>query len=168
MERKCAWCGRSLDDPPVKHLPGTKVSHGICSTCHDRLAAGSGVPIARFLEELDEPVLLMDADHTVGMVNEAALDLLGQGADAVLGERTGTVFDCENAHMPGGCGATIHCSGCVIRQAVAHTHLTGEPRTRIPATLRVVDDADLGDVELVVSTVLLDGRVLLKIDSYTP
>lgn len=168
MQRQCAWCGRSLDDVPVEPIHGKKVSHGICGKCHARLGARSGVPISEFVDSLDEPVLLMDADHTIGMANEAALELLGNGGDPVLGERTGTVFDCENAHLPGGCGATIHCSGCVIRHAVAHTHLTGEPRLNIPATIRVVEDAGLADVDLVVSTIRLGGRVLLKVEEYGP
>lgn len=124
------------------------------------------MPLTDFLEALQEPVLLVDADHTVGIINDAALELFGRAPDEVMGERTGDIFQCENAHLPGGCGKTVHCSGCTIRQAVAHTFLTGEPRLEVPATLRVVDDVDLSDAELVVSTSRVGDRVLLKIDRY--
>ncbi len=108
----------------------------------------------------------MDADHTVGMVNRAAGELFGENGADMIGERAGAVFDCENAHMPGGCGLTIHCSGCTIRHAVAHTHLTGEPRLNVPATLRVVDDPQISDIDLVISTARVGDRVLLKIDRH--
>lgn len=166
MNRRCAWCGRSLNGTGVEPPADAQVTHGICTPCRHRLTDHAGMPITEFLDSLDEPVLLMDADHTVGMANDPALALMGRSAGEVLGERTGTVFDCENAHLPGGCGATIHCSGCTIRSAVAHTHLTGEPCLSVPATLRVVEDAELTDVALVISTARVDDRVLLKIERF--
>lgn len=166
MDRRCAWCGRSLDGATIEQAPGAEVRHGICSGCHGRLRTGTGVPVTEFIDSMSEPVLLMDADHTVGIINRATLDLLHKETDEVLGEQTGAVFECENAHLPGGCPETIHCSGCTIRHAVAHTHLTGEPRLNVPATLRVVRNADLTDVDLVISTARVGDRVLLKIDRH--
>ena len=49
---------------------------------------------------------------------------------------------------------------------MAPTHLTGEPRLEVPATLRVVEDPELTDVELLISTARVGDRVLLKIDRY--
>lgn len=166
MRRLCAWCGDSLDEPGVTHEADAEVSHGICPACHDRLSEGTGIPVAEFLESLTEPVLLMDDEHAIGMVNRAALELLGLPAGEVLGERTGMVFDCENAHQPGGCGKTIHCSGCTIRQAVASTYLSGEPQLGVPATLRVVEEPGLADVDLVISTVRVGDRVLLRVERF--
>ena len=147
-------------------LPQAPVSHGICPSCHDELCEGLGIPLGAFLESLGEPVVLMDEEHTIGLVNRAALELFGRPSDDVLGERMGTVFDCENAHQPDGCGRTIHCSGCTIRQAVAATRLTGEPRLGIPATLRVVRDPGIADIDLVISTIPAGDRVLLRIERY--
>mgnify|MGYP006299011273 CR=1 FL=1 len=171
MNRLCAWCGRNLDEdgPAAGNGAGPDsgpVTPGICPECRDRLTTGTGIPITEFIASLDEPVVLMDADHTVGMINRAARELFSEDVETVIGERAGRVFQCENAHMPGGCGLTIHCSGCTIRHAVAHTHLTGEPRLNVPATLRVVDDPRISDIELVISTARVGNRVLLKIDHY--
>ena len=165
MYRQCAWCGTSLEGDAVAPDADARaeVSHGICDGCYDRLSAGTGIPIAEFLESLREPVILLDEEHTVGMLNRAALELLDRPG-SVFGERLGTVFDCENAHQPGGCGRTIHCSGCTIRQAVASTHLTGEPRLAVPATLRVVDDPEPSDVDLIISTLKVGDRVLLRVE----
>lgn len=166
MERRCAWCGRNLDDGAEERPPDGRVTHGICPQCRAKLETGTGVPIEEFVASLDEPVLLIDADHTVGMVNRAALDRFHGHGESFIGERTGTVFECENAHLPGGCSLTVHCSGCTIRQAVEFTHHTGEPKLNVPATLRVVDDADLNQIELLISTARVGNRVLLKIDRY--
>lgn len=166
MRRLCAWCGASLDEPGVTHEADAEVSHGICPGCHDRLGEDTGIPVSEFLESLAEPVMLLDDEHTIGMVNRAALELLGLPAGEVLGERTGLVFDCEHAHQPGGCSKTIHCSGCTIRQAVASTYLSGEPQLSIPATLRVVEDPGLADVDLVVSTLRVGDRVLLRVERF--
>ena len=140
------------------------ISHGICDGCYDELSDGMGIPISEFVASLDRPVLLMDDEHTIGMANAAALALVRRSDSDVLGERTGTIFECENAHLPGGCGKTIHCSGCTIRQAVARTYLTGEPQLNIPATLTTVRDPGLADVRLVISTVRVGERVLLRVE----
>ena len=68
----------------------------------------------------------------------------------------------KNAHMPGGCGNTHRCTGCAIRKAVLHTHRTGESRIDVPATLTVVDDSEPTDLDMVISTVRIGSRVLLK------
>lgn len=166
MQRRCAWCGRDLDEAKEERSAEGRVTHGICPQCRSRLETGTGVPIEEFLASLEEPVLLIDADHTVGMMNQAVLELLGENGKSFVGERTGTVFECENAHLPGGCGLTVHCSGCTIRQAVSYTHHTGEPKLNVPATLRVVDDAGLNDADLMISTARIGNRVLLKIDRF--
>lgn len=166
MRRVCAWCGMDLDGDGVTVEADAIVSHGICAECHDKLSEDTGIPVSEFVSSLSEPVVLLDAEHTVGMANYAALKLLGAPATEVLGDRLGSVFDCENAHEPGGCGRTIHCSGCTIRQAVASTNLTGEPKLNIPATLHAVRDPGRSDIELLVSTVKVGDRVLLKIESY--
>ncbi len=167
MERRCAWCGRDLSGGDAIERPADRrVTHGICPECRTRLESGAGIPIEDFVGSLEEPVMLIDGDHVVGMVNDAAEALLNGSGKSVVGERAGTVFDCENAHLPGGCGLTVHCSGCTIRQAVAFTHHTGEPKLNVPATLRVVENANLNDVELLISTSRVGNRVLLKIDRY--
>lgn len=162
MNRICAWCGAVLGEDPDAVRPG-EVTHGICPACVRDVSRGGGMPLGEFVEGLDAPVLLLDASHTIGLANDAACRLLGHDPGAVVGRATGQVFDCAHASLPGGCGRTIHCSGCAIRQAVAHTHLTGESLEGIPATIRAVQDPGPEDVELVISTARLGDRILLKV-----
>lgn len=164
MKRQCAWCGTQLGEG-ADGGPGGGVTHGICPDCYADVNGRAGVPIQEFIASLDEPVFFVDEDHTVGMANAPAVELAGKAPEEIIGERHGTVLECSNAHLPGGCGHTVHCSGCAIRQAIAHTHLTGEAQERVPATLQVVRNPTLADAELTITTRQVGDKVLLKIES---
>ncbi len=81
------------------------------------------------------------------------------------GSRGGDVFGCIYAHLPEGCGQTMHCSACTVRRTVMETHRTGRSQTRVPAHMRQGKPEDVHDVELLISTELVGSRVLLRVDS---
>ena len=164
MIRQCAWCGTSLDTPGIKTVSSGVVSHGICDDCRTDLEASIGVPLDDFLAGLNEPVLLIDRDHNVGAANRAFHVRSPRSPEEIVGQRAGTVFECRNAGLPAGCGHTIHCSGCTIRRAVAHTYETGESKVRVPASIQETKEAGGGQIELRITTVRVGGRVLLRIE----
>lgn len=163
----CAWCGQALPAPrPRSRRPD--VHSAICARCHDRLDARSRLPVDDLLASNRDPVLILDDGHTIGMVNAPGLRFLGKRAEEVLGERAGAAMDCENAHLPGGCGATIRCTACDVLEAVSHTHLTGEPRYRTRTDVRVCrGDARL-DLRMTFSTSRIADRILLEINHFQP
>lgn len=157
----CAWCGTEM---PPKAGDESLVSHGICETCADDFVSNVAVPLQRYLDKLPEPVLVMDSDVTISFLNRAAQSLTGKGPEEAFGRRGGDVFECIHAQRPEGCGRTIHCSGCVIRNSVTSTQRTGEPNVLVPATLKKGDPDDPRSVALTITTVKRGDIVLLRLD----
>jgi len=118
MRTMCAWCGQGIVGSAVG---GGPISHGICAAC----AAGvldDAVPVEEFLETLVGPVLLVGEDGGVVAGNQSALGFTRRPRGTTIG----LVVECVHAREPGGCGHTVHCSGCAIRSAVEHTRRTGQ------------------------------------------
>ena len=163
MKAICAWCGANIVCAGETAPSGTQVSHGICAPCAENFEFQNGVSLQRFIDSLPVPVLLVDADCRTEATNKTAREQLGKSSEAVRGELLGTVFTCVNSGLPGGCGRTIHCSGCAIRRTVNRTLATGEPQVS-PATLRLSDPDDPRAVALIITTVKTDGMVLLRLE----
>jgi hypothetical protein len=164
MKKVCAWCGRPLGDEHDPDGAGRWITHGICSDCRDKMLNTLAISLSEFLDMLPEPVLLVDERARVLGANEAARrtvpDSTAVGPDQLLGE----VFECVHAQSPGGCGRTIHCSGCAIRRAVTDTYRTGESSLRVPATLTLGPEGEPSPVRLLVTTEKVGDRVLLRVD----
>ncbi len=114
---------------------------------------------------LDKPVFLVDPDMHVLGANTLSLQMTGKQIQNVTGHLSGEVFECENAILPGGCGATIHCSGCVIRNSVNETYKTGVPVTRRPATLNHNYSRLPPSVDLYITTKKAGEVILLVVES---
>lgn len=168
MKTSCAWCGASMTgeetDPPASDA-GELISHGICPDCAEVMLRELGVPVTEFLSELGIPVMLVTDDIRVLDANPAALSMVGGEPSTILGKLGGQVFECSNSRLPGGCGRTIHCSGCVLRQTVISTWTTGETHRRVPATLEVLPEGSTTRIDLFVSTAKVGDRVVLRIDA---
>ena len=163
MRKECAWCGADLDSASDMRSD-FPISHGICASCERGLVGSLGMSLERFLNSLPEPVMLVDVElgGRVASANESVARATGKKSPELQDQLLGDVFECANASLPGGCGRTIHCSGCTIRRAVEDTWATGLSRVRIPATLR--SDGGEERVEMVISTERVADRVLLRVD----
>jgi len=166
MKTVCAWCGASIAGSGESEPSCTEISHGICAPCAENLRFVQGGSLQRFLDSFPVPVLVVDADCRTEGMNRSALQLAGRN-EAVHHELLGPVFTCVNFRLPGGCGRTIHCSGCAIRTAVTHTSATGEPQV-CPATLVVGDSDRPGEVALIITTIKMEGMVLLRLRRLNP
>jgi hypothetical protein len=89
--------------------------------------------------------------------------MLGKDLSSIVDNLGGDVFECAYGLLPGGCGRTYHCSGCVIRRTVMDTHDTGQPSYRIPATLRQNTAEHPQEIKLLISTEKFSDYVILKI-----
>jgi ferredoxin len=88
-------------------------------------------------------------------INSTACRMLGREAGEVVGLLGGEALECGRSRLPGGCGKTVHCSTCAIRNTVTATHRTGQAMTRVPARLRRSD----GVLDLLVST-QVEGKLV--------
>ncbi len=140
------------------------VTHGICPVCADQFFPDEAVPLQRLLDRLDVPVLVVDSEVTVALLNARAQAILGISSEQAAHRRPGEVFDCAHAHLPEGCGRTIHCAGCALRRAIATTFETGDPQVQVPATLKKGDLDDPSAVALRITTIKQGDVVMVKLD----
>ena len=123
MKKICAWCGTWLikDGEEDVRRTDTVVSHGICRNCLTNVQFQAGVKLQELLDALEAPVVAVDSDVVLKVVNDKARVLFGKTPEAIIGHRGGEVFECAHARLPGGCGRTMHCSGCTVRRTVTDT-----------------------------------------------
>lgn len=162
MKRICGWCKKelcALDDEN-----DIKVSHGICEDCENNLDFKMGVPLKVYLSALNLPVMVVTKDVRAVFANDAALNIIGKEIDDIYGELGGNVFECAYSRLPGGCGRSIHCSGCTIRNTVNETFRTNKPMVNVPASLNCGDIDKPREIELLISTEMTGNIVLLWID----
>lgn len=164
MKRICAWCGSPLDDIPDTG-PGSRwITHGICDDCREVVLTTMGIPLSSYLDSLPEPVLLVDGEARVLDANRAVRRVTHDGSSLPAGRLVGDVFECIHAKEPGGCGRTVHCSGCAIRRTVTDTYETGKAHLRVPATMTVSTDREPSSVQLYITTERVGDRVVLRLD----
>jgi hypothetical protein len=168
VRRICAWCGKDMglvgpegDDPKL-------ITHSICGECAHHQLAQIGMEVPAFLEGLHYPVVVVDSTGIIVTGNTKALEMVKKELSQVEGYPGGEVFECEHARLPGGCGNTVHCSGCTIRKAVMETHSTGKSLLRTPATLVQHSSGDPKEIRLLISTEKVEDVVLLRIDEVNP
>ncbi len=147
MKTVCAWCRAEMekgDDPEDK-----EITHGICHPCVDLFFdLDNEQSIAAFIEGVDAPVIVFDSDVTIIAANKKAL-VIHPYATPVPGRTTpGEMVQCAYAKLPEGCGNTIHCYGCAVRNAIEKTMETGAGVNRLPTYKKVFIDDDIVDKKI--------------------
>jgi PAS domain-containing protein len=151
MKRTCLVCHSAYE--PADDDPS--VTQGICAQCSEGLVSpAAALTLGDFLDQLNVPVLLMDDDVRVAGCNHAAHALLGGPRHELKGRLAGEVVECKNAELPGGCGHTMNCKACVIRNAITSTAQSGESRRHVAAQ----------QIGALISTEKVGGFVLLRIE----
>jgi hypothetical protein len=165
MKVVCAWC--TLEIGEVTHQDDSQsfeVTHGICKSCKDYFFGDRHLTLDKFLNRLEAPVLMVNAQGEVVLANDRALQLLQKDLAAVSGFRGGDVMECAYARLPGGCGNTLHCATCTIRLSVMETFKTGICLQQVPAYLNRLNHRSVRKIKFLVSTEKVDDIVLLRID----
>jgi nitrogen fixation/metabolism regulation signal transduction histidine kinase len=123
-----------------------------------------GTPLQEFLDGLGVPVLVVDGEGAVQTANMQARGILGKDLPEIEGSPGGNVIECVNASSPEGCGNTIHCKACTIRQTVMDTFATGRGRSRLPAYPDIKTSSGPRRLRFQISTEKVRDVVLLRLD----
>jgi hypothetical protein len=128
----CSYCRSEIGEKePVEDR---RFTHGICPVCHDYyIPKLLNLDMDVHLDGYDAPTLMVDADGRVIGVNQPMISFLGKSREQVLGLLGGEIMGCRYAHLPEGCGNTIHCSVCSIRQTVNATRSNRSDQLSVPA-----------------------------------
>lgn len=163
MDRVCAWCGRTIEGTNLDDGNADLVTHGICAECGFHLRAQMGMPLLEYLDGIPIPIVLVDEDVAIRGANRPAKTFLLKDPDKALGRLCGDVFECVNACLPGGCGETVHCTSCAIRNAATDTYQTGREHLDIPAVFRRNHAGEPKEATVLISTWKAGGVVLLRV-----
>jgi len=164
MKIVCAGCGQDLGDKPAENVGPDAVTHGVCEPCAIRFLAQVGISLPEYVESLSVPTVVVTAEGAVNSANASAMSLLDKDSTQIQGRPGGDVFECVHSMMPEGCGRTVHCSGCTIRNTVTDTWETGRTHSQVPAYLeRSLEEGSAG-LALLISTEKKGGLVFLRIE----
>ena len=116
----CSYCNRYIKEKVPYEV--TRTTHGICPECYVSLMQqNESLSYDEYLETFEVPVLVVDAERRITAANQAALTMIGQPVERVVGLLGGEAMECLHAGLPGGCGRTIHCETCTIKNLVMRT-----------------------------------------------
>jgi len=164
MRRVCAWCKKDMGIAGSDKETERVITHSICGQCANTLFSENSIDPENFLNNLPEPVMVVDNDVVALTANSRAIEVLGKELPEMKGLKGGDIIECIHAHEPGGCGNTIHCSGCAIRHTVTDTFKTGKSHIKVPASADIPVSGKPSQIEFLISTEKLKGVVLLRID----
>jgi hypothetical protein len=159
MKVICSYCRKDMGEK--EPLDKKLITHGMCPECieeYDR--RWSGVPLEDYLDQFSVPVTAIDDDRRLIAVNQAMADFLGKSKRELCGLLAGEALECAHSKLPGGCGRTVHCRSCTIRNSVTITMTTGESVISSPAHL----DQHEGGLDFFISTYMEEGFVRLVVE----
>ncbi|MEN8222171.1 MAG: hypothetical protein ABFR36_02835 [Acidobacteriota bacterium] len=163
MKRVCSYCNKHLGYKEDTSVPGA-ITHGVCDECLEWLKGGIDQSLRDFLDSFNFPVLLIDSNVDVKIANSEAKDLIGKELSEIESFSGGDAIECEFARFPEGCGNTIHCKTCTIRNTVKDTFKTGKSFKDVPAFQNFYSSEGVIKKYLKISTEKFNDMVLLKIE----
>lgn len=165
MKLLCSKCHEVIRDEPSASTSERVITSGICDECASFLLWPDRPAMTEVIDRFDAPIVVIDSLGNVCTANQKARELLQKELSDIEGLQGGNVFECAFAKLPEGCGKTIHCDGCTIRNTVMDTLHTGNSHSKIPAGLSHGTSDDCVEMQLLISTERVNDVVMLRIDS---
>lgn len=162
MRVVCSYCRKEMGEK--EPLEDASVSHGMCASCRDHFVQQwKGQQLGHYLDSFSEPVMVLSGEEQrIVAANQPMADLLGKSDRELFGLLGGEAIECVNARRTGGCGRTLHCKVCTIRNTVRDVLDTGESREHVPATIATGG----GTIDFLVSARRLDsGAVEVRLEA---
>ncbi len=131
----CTYCRDIIGEKEPFSDPG--LTHGICPTCYSQFTRQwEGYHLSDYLDQFEEPIVLFNDDARVIAFNLSYSRAYLEDGEKPRGLLGGEFLECANARLPEGCGCTIHCRDCAIRNTLETTLRTGQPQKDVPAYLK--------------------------------
>ena len=163
--RLCAWCNKNIDLPDTHNrTEDTPITHGMCNNCARKILSFKVRPLREFLNQFSDPVFLVNSDVEIITANNAGFSVLNKAPDEVDNKLGGEAFSCKYAKLPQGCGNTLHCKTCTIRNTIKKTLKTGQGQLKIPAYADYHFITGEKDIKYFITTEKVGNTVLLRID----
>ena len=83
--------------------------------------------------------MIVDADCRIVAANKLAADITGKPRHEVTGLLAGEAMECCYSRLPEGCGKTVHCETCTIRNTVNDAFESEMPQSRVPVKVKQED-----------------------------
>ena len=163
MRVVCSYCRKPIREDPRSR--STDLSHGMCEACSEHFGRlWEGIGLGEYLDGIPHPVMVVEGEGRLVAANRQAGALLGRAPEAMIGLLGGEAMACVHSRLPGGCGKTVHCRECTIRNSVGKVAKTRRALERQPAYLRRAD----GVHPLRISVRPVDELVLVVIEDVGP
>ena len=138
MKIICSYCRADMGEKePLDDLGAT---HGICSECFEYFSRQwNGYHLSEYLDTFTEPMIIFSPNARVVAYNSSyARNFLKEDGKTV-GLLGGEFLECAHSRLPEGCGRTVCCRDCAIRNAILTTLRTGQPQEKVPAFLNTFE-----------------------------
>jgi len=169
MNQTCIWCSQKIVNESDSQQQERSSAHAVCGCCAEHFTLPPSGPLQKHLDRANVPVFVIELHAgnylITRAVNRKACDWLGKEQREIVQHLSGNVIDCAYARLPEGCGGTVFCAACGIKQAVAGTAETGEPRVKAMLTLWRGDPGHPSLSELSITTMKAGRMVLLRVDT---
>jgi len=166
MRKVCAWCKKDLSTKEDYATNG-EITHGICSLCAIKVTSYEPRTVKTLLNYLIEPVFIIGSDGKIKAANKSGQKMLGKSSADIENKFGGDAFECSYAKVKGGCGNTVHCKTCAIRNIVMNTLFTGQGYKDVPAFQSINTSAGTRILKFHISTEKVKESILLRIDKVT-
>jgi PAS domain-containing protein len=117
--------------------------------------------LIKFIDQFEAPVFIVDEDGRIVAANKIVGTMTGRLYHEVFGLLGGEVMECVYSLLPEGCGESVHCVTCTIRNAVMAAMESGEPRMHVPVKLQQEDK----EIKMVISTEKIGSLLRIVIEN---
>lgn len=150
---------------PAETRAADDITGALCEDCRQRMSREPAETLGDYLDRFEIPIVMFDANVRAYVANASARETLGKDAADIKGHLGGEIIGCTHSKEPGGCGQTLHCQSCTIRNSVAETYATGLTLRNVHAYLDVQVGQEVQSVHLLITTEKAGDYVLLKMDT---
>jgi len=159
MKVICSYCRETIEEDQA--AAESNISHGMCSECYEHFKPQwEGLSLGHYLDRFHAPILVVDENLRLLAANQVMADLLGRPERELKGLLGGEVAECIYARLEEGCGKTVHCTACTIRNSVTHTFNTGETLDQVPCYV----EQDTGTKLFRLTTVKLNESIQMILE----